>query len=73
MAVDARVHRAAEAVGRGLDERDLVVCEVHHVESDAEGGGSLAGGVGREEGRRERDALHLGASVAQDADGELRV
>jgi hypothetical protein len=58
---------------RVLDERDLVICEVHHVERDAEGGGGLAGGVWREERRRERDALHLGTGVAQDTDGELRV
>ena len=73
MAVDAGVHRAAEAVRGRLDKGDLVVGEVDYAQRHAERGGGLAGGGRREKRRLEGDGLHLGAGVAQHADGELRV
>ena len=73
VAVDAGVHRAAEAVGRRLDEGDLVVGEVDHVQFYAERGGGLTGSGRGEKRRLEGHGLHFGAGVAQHADGELRV
>ena len=73
VAVDAGVHRAAETVGGIGDEGEFVVREVDDAEGDAEGGGGLPRGGGREERGLEGDALPLGAGGAKDADGELRI
>ena len=62
-----------EEISRMASGTNLVIGEVDHMKLDANGGGGLSCRVRREKRCCERHPLHLCASIAQYADGELRV
>jgi hypothetical protein len=73
MAVDARVHRAAETVRRVFNQSDFVVGEVNDVESHAKRRGSRPCGLRIEKRRHETDGLDNSARALKHADGQLAV
>ncbi len=73
VAVDARVHRTAESVGRIHDKGDDVVGEVDDAERNAKGECGLLGGCGTEERRAEAHRLDLRAGTLKDLDRQLAV
>ena len=65
VAVDARIHRAAESVRRILYERHLLVREVHHVQLHPERLRRPFRRIRLEERRLERNPLHVRARALQ--------